>query len=217
MCSIDSKHSPSITLTSYFCKVFHPKLKSEYLFPHPLFPFPYANSYEVATSLKIINEKHACYDLKNRLLSIFPFDFGWQILFFHLDSHVFFKYIPKTPSNITGIFALHTPHFAKQQTCWFACFYTKIFYATKVPKSFKIFGTKPTFLLLNGTLSINFIRLSGRPSPLISSTTPLPLRDLFVYWVFCFFLHLFMNPVYNFQNKLPSDGMFNFHRIFQSR
>jgi len=96
-------------------------------------------------------------------------------------------------------------------------FTQKIFYATKVPKSFKIFGTKPTFLLLNGTLSINFIRFK-RSSITFEFFQQLPSlsRDLFLYWVFCFFLHLFMNPVYNFQNKLPSDGMFNFHRIFQS-
>lgn len=120
------------------------------------------------------------------------------------------------PSNITGIFALHTPHFAKQQTCWFACFYTKIFYATKVPKSFKIFGTKPTFLLLNGTLSMNFIRFkrssitfdffnNSPPSPEIFSCT-----GFFVFfYISSWILFTTFKTNYLVMECLTSTGFFN--------
>ena len=211
MCSIDSKHSPSITFDFLLLQSIPPPpiLKSEYLFPHPLFPFPYAISYEVATSLKIINEKHACYHFKKSV----AFDFSHLILdgkssFFTLTPMYFLNIYPKC-LPILREYSHCTPLISQNnKLAGLRVFTQKFFYATKVPKSFKIFGTKPTFLLLNGTLSINFIRFK-RSSITFEFFQQLPSlsRDLFLYWVFCFFLHLFMNPVYNFQNKLPSDGI----------
>lgn len=150
MCSIDSKHSPSITLTSYFCKVFHP-IKIGISFSLYPFSIPVCNFIRGGYFAENHKRKHAFYHFKKSV----AFDsliWFWlsKSSFFHFDSHVFFQYIPKKLSNITGIISIAHPSFRKITNLLVCVFLSKIFYATKVPKSFKIFGTKPTFLLITG-------------------------------------------------------------------
>jgi len=95
------------------------------------------------------------------------------------------------PSNITGLFALHTPHFAKQQTCWFACFYTKNFLCHEGPKIIQDFRDETHFFIIKRDFIHKFsFALSGRPSPLNFFNNSPPSPEIFSCTGFFVFFYI---------------------------
>jgi len=145
MCSIDSKHSLSISLTSYFCKVFHP-IKIGMSFSLYLFSIPRMQFHTRWLLRWKSQRKHAFYHFKKSV----AFDlliWFWLAnpLFFTLTPMYFFNIYPKSPPILRDNSIAH-PSLSQNNNLAGLRVFIKIFNATKVPKSFKIFGTKPTFL-----------------------------------------------------------------------